>query len=110
LNIFEAIILGLIQGLSEFLPISSTAHLTLTGKFLNLISEQHPEHWTAFIAVIQLGTLLSILSYFWKEIINITKDFLRDNLKLHLRYADQSFNSRLGWMIAVGTIPVIVAG
>ncbi|GBD86889.1 undecaprenyl-diphosphatase [bacterium BMS3Abin03] len=110
MNIFEAILLGLIQGLSEFLPISSSAHLTLTGKFLNLISEQHPEYWTAFIAVIQLGTLLSVLSYFWKDIINITKDFLRDNFKQRLRYADQTLNSRLGWMIAVGTIPVVVVG
>ncbi len=110
MSIIEAIVLGIIQGLSEFLPISSTAHLTLTGRMMHLISEQHPEHWTAFIAVIQLGTLISILSYFWKDIVNITQDFIRDNIRQRLRYADQSLNSRLGWMIAVGTIPVIVVG
>jgi len=110
LNIFEAILLGLIQGLSEFLPISSTAHLTLTGKFLNLISAEHPEHWTAFIAVVQLGTLISILIYFYKDIVHIISEFLRDNLKHRLKYSEQSINSRLGWMIIAGSIPVAVIG
>ena len=110
MNIFEAILLGLIQGLSEFLPISSTAHLTLTGKFLNLISAEHPEHWTAFIAVVQLGTLLSILIYFYKDIVQIISEFFRDNLKHRLKYSEQSINSRLGWMIIAGSIPVAVIG
>jgi len=110
LSIIEAIILGIVQGLSEFLPISSTAHLTLVGKLMNVISLDHPEHWTAFIAVIQLGTLLSILIYFSKDIILITSEFLRDNLKLRLKYNDQSHNSKLGWLIAVGTVPIVIIG
>jgi len=110
LSIIEAIILGIVQGLSEFLPISSTAHLTLVGKLMNVISSDHPEHWTAFIAVIQLGTLLSILIYFSKDIVLITSEFLRDNLKLRLKYKDQSHNSKLGWLIAVGTIPIVIIG
>jgi len=64
LNLFEAIILGVIQGLTEFLPISSTGHLTVAGKFMNLISADHPEQWTSFIAVIQMGTLIAVLLYF----------------------------------------------
>ena len=110
MSIIEAIILGIVQGLSEFLPISSTAHLTLVGKLMNVISSDHPEHWTAFIAVIQLGTLLSILIYFSKDIVLITSEFLRDNLKLRLKYKDQSHNSKLGWLIAVGTIPIVIIG
>jgi len=110
LSILESIILGIVQGLSEFLPISSSAHLTLAGKLMNVVPKDHPEFWTAFVAVIQLGTLISVLIYFSKDIINITNDFFRDNFKLKLKYGEQSLNSRMGWMIAVGTIPIVVAG
>ena len=110
MSILESIILGIVQGLSEFLPISSTAHLTLAGKLMNVVPKDHPEHWTAFIAVIQLGTLISILIYFSKDIITITTEFFRDNIKLKLKYREQSFHSRLGWMIAIGTIPIVIIG
>jgi len=110
LSIFEAILLGIIQGISEFLPISSTAHLTIVGNLMNLIPKGQPELWTAFVAVIQLGTLISILIYFSKDVINISSDFIRDNFKLKLKFGEQSLNSRMGWLIAVGTIPIIVAG
>jgi len=103
-------LLGLLQGFSEFLPISSTAHLTVFGKLLNLVPADQPELWTAFIAVIQLGTLISILSYFRKDIYNITIDYFRDNFKMRLRYGEQGVNARLGWMIIVGTVPIVVAG
>jgi undecaprenyl-diphosphatase len=110
LSIFEAIILGLVQGLTEFLPISSTGHLTLAGKLMNLISEDHPEQWTAFIAVIQLGTLLAVLVYFWKDLISITKDFFQDNLIKPVKYSEQKINSKLGWLIIIGTVPVVIIG
>jgi undecaprenyl-diphosphatase len=110
LSILEALLLGLLQGLSEFLPISSTAHVTVVGKVLNLVPADNPELWTSFLAVIQLGTLISILTYFGKDIYHITHEFFRDNFKLRLRYGEQGINSRLGWMIIVGTVPIIVAG
>ena len=110
MSIIEAMIFGIIQGLSEFLPISSTAHLTLAGKFMNVVPVDHPERWTAFIAVIQLGTLLSILIYFSKDIVLITSEFLRDNIRLRLKYREQSYSSKLGWLIAVGTIPIVIIG
>ena len=110
MSILESIILGIVQGLSEFLPISSSAHLTLAGKLMNVVPKDHPEFWTAFAAVIQLGTLISILIYFSKDIINITNDFFRDNIKLKLKYREQSLYSRLGWMIAIGTIPIVIIG
>jgi len=110
LSLIESIILGIIQGITEFLPISSTGHLTLAGKLMGLISEEHPEHWTSFIAVIQLGTMISILVYFWKDLWNIFTEFLRDNLQKRVKYSEQSTNSKLGWMIILGTIPIIVIG
>jgi undecaprenyl-diphosphatase len=110
LNILEAIILGIIQGITEFLPVSSTGHLTVAGQLMGLISTENPEHWTAFIAVIQLGTLISILIYFWKDVWNIIKDFLKDNLTERKKYSGQSENSKMGWLIIIGTIPVVIIG
>ena len=110
MNLLEAIILGIIQGLTEFLPISSTGHLTVAGKFMNLISVDHPEQWTAFIALIQLGTLLSVLIYFWKDLVAIIKDFYQDNLIKRVKYSEQKINSKLGWLIIIGTIPVVIIG
>ena len=110
MSIIEAIILGIVQGITEFLPISSTGHLTLAGKLMGLISEENPEHWTSFIAVIQLGTMISILVYFWKDLWNIFTGFIQDNLQKRLKYSEQSLNSKLGWMIIAGTIPIVVIG
>jgi undecaprenyl-diphosphatase len=110
MNIFEAIFLGILQGLTEFLPISSTGHLTLAGKFFDLISTEEPYKWTSFIAVIQLGTMLAVILYFWKDIINIVKAFLNENVTNKKKFNAQSLNSRLGWYVIIGTIPVVVIG
>ena len=110
MSIFEAIILGIIQGLTEFLPISSTGHLTVAGKLMDLVSAEHPEQWTAFIAVIQLGTLVAILVYFWNDLWNITKDFLSENIISRKSFSNQSFNSKMGWYIIIGSIPVVIIG
>lgn len=110
MSILEAIILGILQGLSEFLPISSTGHVTVAGKLMNLISNENPERWTSFIAVIQLGTLIAVLIYFWKDIWDITFDFLKENLSSKRKFSEQGINSRLGWLIIIGTIPVVVIG
>ncbi len=110
MSIIDAIILGLIQGITEFLPISSTGHLTLAGKFMGLISEEHPEQWTSFIAVIQLGTMVSILVYFWKDLWSIFIEFIRNNLQSRVKYSEQTLNSKLGWMIIIGTVPIVIIG
>jgi undecaprenyl-diphosphatase len=110
LNIFDAILLGIIQGITEFLPISSTGHLTVAGKLMNLISTDNPEHWTAFIAVIQLGTLLAVIIYFWKDLLNIIIDFFKENLLQRKNFSSQNLNSKMGWFIIIATIPVAVIG
>ncbi len=110
MSILDAIILGIIQGLTEFLPISSTGHLTVAGKLLNLISPDKPQEWTAFIAVIQLGTMLAILIYFWNDLIQILISFWKENVSRRVAFSGQSIQSRTGWFIIVGTLPVVFIG
>lgn len=110
MTLLEAILLGIIQGLSEFLPISSTGHVTIAGKLLNLVPENHPESWTSFIAVIQLGTMAAVLVYFAKDIYLIVRDFLKENVIERKKYSQQNLNSRLGWLVIIGTIPVVIIG
>ncbi len=113
MSILEAIILGLIQGLTEFIPVSSTAHLTLAGKLMNLVDPNNPQEWTAFVAVIQLGTLIAVILYFWTDIIKIIAGFITANLaRVTGRAADQSQKeyAMLGWLIIIGTLPVAVVG
>lgn len=110
MNIVEAFILGIVQGLTEFLPISSTGHLTLAGKLMGLITEDNPEQWTAFIAVIQLGTLLAVLIFFRNDIVDIIKEFISDNIIGRKRFKEQSLNSKMGWFLLIATIPVVIVG
>ncbi|MCU0425550.1 MAG: undecaprenyl-diphosphatase UppP [Candidatus Kapabacteria bacterium] len=110
MTIFQAIILGIVQGLTEFLPVSSSAHLTLVGKAMGLISPEHPEAWTAFIAVIQLGTLLAVLIYFAQDIVQISTAFLRENIRERKQWHTQSQESRMGWYVIIGTVPIVTIG
>jgi undecaprenyl-diphosphatase len=113
MSIIHAIIFGLIQGLTEFIPISSTAHLTIFGHLLGEIKPGHAEDWTAFIAVIQLGTLVAVIAYFWGDIVGIIRGFVTANLgvlkKRPITPADRQ-NAWLGWLVIIGTLPVAVLG
>src|SRR5438045_2347953 len=119
MTLLQAILLGIVQGLTEFIPISSTAHLVLAGRVMNL--GLTPEQTTASIAVIQLGTLLAVIAYFASDIWNITRAFVHDHfvlLKSGRRdqfnrandHAPLSHEALLGWLVIIGSIPVAVVG
>src|ERR1041385_491829 len=112
MSLIQAIILGIVQGLTEFIPISSTAHLVLAMRAMNL--PLTAEQKTASIAVIQLGTLLAVLIYFAPDIWNITSAFLRDHVNLLKRKNSTgprlSHDAWLGWLIIIGTLPVVIVG
>jgi undecaprenyl-diphosphatase len=111
-NLLHAIVLGLIQGLSEFLPISSTAHLTIAGNILHLIDPRNPEAWTAFIAIMQLGTVTAVVLFFRKELWCMARALLHDVARNGLRsgLAGYSRDSILALYIALGSVPIAVVG
>lgn len=114
MTLIQAILLGIVQGLTEFIPISSTAHLVLASRVLGLAL--NPEQLTASIAVIQLGTLIAVLIYFAGDIWNISIAFVRDHLKLLTggkqgpAAAGLSHEAMLGWLVIIGSLPVAVVG
>ena len=102
MTLFQAIVIGIVQGLTEFLPISSTAHMRIVPALLGW-----PDPGSAFSAVIQIGTLMAVLAYFWRDLWRIFAAMLTE---LSKGVIARSQDSRLGWMISVGTIPIVVAG
>lgn len=111
MTVLQAILLGLIQGLSEFIPISSTAHLTLAGHLLGVIEGTAPEAWTSFMATIQLGTLLAVFVYFARDVRDIPLAFIKENFtSKRKKISEQSLSSRMGWLICAGSIPIATIG
>ena len=106
---FDAVILGIVQGLTEFLPISSSAHVQIAQQLLGISSMPKPQ-LTAFIATIQLGTEAAVLIYFWKDIVRISKAFLGGLFKQSQQAPEQRQDYKLGWLIILGSIPVVVIG
>jgi undecaprenyl-diphosphatase len=117
MNLIQAIILGIIQGLTEFIPVSSSGHLIVAQKMMGLDKSgaMSPEQITAFVAVIQLGTLAAVIVYFLNDILSITLGWIQGNLLwLQGHRGSRGYNARksarLGWLIIIGSIPAGLAG
>jgi undecaprenyl-diphosphatase len=102
MTLFQAIILGIVQGLTEFLPISSSAHTRIVPA---LFGWEDPG--AAFGAIIQIGTLAAVIIYFYQDIYRITLATLKG---LFSGAPFENQDAKMGWMIAIGTIPIVVFG
>ena len=106
MSFLEALLLGLVQGLTEFLPISSSAHVQIAQQLMGQSELTRPE-LTAFIATIQLGTEIAVVAYFAKDIKKISLAWLGWAAK---PASKMNAETKLGWLIIIGTIPVVVLG
>lgn len=107
MDFLNALLLGIIQGLTEFLPISSSAHIQIAEALLPLDPNLTKEQLTAFIATIQLGTETAVLLYFAKDIWRIGKAW---SVSLFSRQLAINKDAKLGWLIIIGSIPVVILG
>lgn len=104
MQLLHAIILGIVEGVTEFLPVSSTGHLTIVEKLLGY--QVDAAGITAFTAVVQIGAIAAAVIYFWKDIWRIGSAWatgLFDKTK-------RDFDYRMGWYVIIGTIPVAIVG
>jgi undecaprenyl-diphosphatase len=113
MDIIQAIILGVVQGLTEFLPISSSAHLVLVPPLIN-VTYSSPAQALAFDTLLHFGTLAAVVAYFWKEIVSIIiglissiLDIFRGKFKIGLK---EDSSKRMAWLLIIGTIPAALVG
>lgn len=104
MNFFQAVVLGIIQGLTEFIPVSSTAHLLIGQSLLGIPSD---DKIFSFNVIIQLGTVLAMLIFFWKDLFHIVKSFF---LGIWDRKPFATHDSLVGWLVIVATIPALIVG
>lgn len=102
LSWLQAIVLGISQGLTEFLPISSTAHTLVVSKLLGW-----PDPGAAFTAVTQIGTELAVVIYFRRDIVRIIRAWSASLVKAEMR---SNSDAKMGWYVIIGTIPIGIAG
>jgi len=99
MNIFQSFLLGIIQGLTEFIPVSSTAHLLIMQKIFNIPADNA---MFSFLVIVQLGTIVSLFAFYWKDLISI--------LKATLNFKRETPERDLGIYIIVATIPALIVG
>jgi undecaprenyl-diphosphatase len=105
MNYFDAVVLGIVEGLTEFLPVSSTGHLTIVEKMLGL--ELDDPAVTGYTAVIQMGAIAAVIVFFFKDIWNIIRAWTLGLVKPEYR---GQLDHRMGWYVILGTIPIGVVG
>ncbi|MGZ4495055.1 MAG: undecaprenyl-diphosphate phosphatase [Nocardioides sp.] len=105
MNYLQAVILGIVEGLTEFLPVSSTGHLTIAEQLLGLRVDDPAV--TGFTAVIQMGAIAAVILYFWRDIVQIATAWGLGLVKPEYR---GKFDHRMGWYVIVGSIPIGIAG
>ncbi|CEG93955.1 undecaprenyl-diphosphate phosphatase [Propionibacterium freudenreichii] len=105
MNLLHAILLGIVEGITEFLPVSSTGHLNIVEKLLGYQIDS--PGMTAFTAVIQVGAIIAAIVFFWKDIVAIVVAWCRGIV--HADKRDDP-NYRMGWAVILGSIPVAVVG
>jgi undecaprenyl-diphosphatase len=105
MNIFQSIVMGIVEGLTEFLPVSSTGHLTIAADLLGLnIADASV---TAYTAVIQVGAIAAVLIYFWKDISRLMAAWGR-GLFNPARRSDPDY--RMAWLVIIGSMPIVIVG
>src|SRR6478735_2898956 len=102
MSYLEAILLGVLQGLTEFLPVSSSAHLAIFPQIFGLA-----DPGASFTAVVQIGTELAVICFFWRDILRIVSAWARSLVNPEFR---GTLDARMGWYVIIGTIPIGVAG
>jgi undecaprenyl-diphosphatase len=105
MSIFQALILGIIQGLTEYIPVSSTANLILIPWLLGW--DFDPATKEVFVILVQWGTLVGVVIYFWRDILQIVRAVFSG---LAHRQPFASFEARLGWLVVLATVPAVIAG
>jgi len=105
MDYFQAVVLGIVEGLTEFLPVSSTGHLTIAEQILGLPVDDPAV--TAFTAVIQTGAIAAVVLYFWRDIWRIARTWVTGVVKPEVR---GQFDYRMGWYVIIGSIPIGIVG
>lgn len=105
MDYFDAVVLGIVEGLTEFLPVSSTGHLTIAEKLLGLPIDDPAI--TAYTAVIQMGAIAAVLVYFFSDIARIATAWTTGLFRPELR---GTFDHRMGWYVILGSLPIGIVG
>ncbi|GAA4923514.1 undecaprenyl-diphosphatase [Stackebrandtia albiflava] len=105
MEIWQAVVLGIVEGLTEFLPVSSTGHLTVVSQWIGLDADSSAV--IGFNAIIQTAAVVALLIYFAKDIWRITAGFFRGLFSARHRSA---FEYRFGWYVIIGSVPIVLAG
>ncbi len=99
MNLFHAFLMGIVQGLTEFIPVSSTAHLLITQELFKLPAD---DAMFSFLVIVQLGTIVSLIIFYWRDLLNLIRAFFAKPFSTQ--------ENKLAWYIIIATIPALIVG